>query len=294
MFQSRRVVDCPSCGAGEADIKQISGRNVCTACGLVLPGGSSVYDQVAYSEKDNYSDRDHPRKPKNARALIDILEEIHPGCVNSAIGVVNASKDPNILKGVPTSEHDRLAQALAYVAYRMDGQPANIADLASQVCVPVERLRKDINRLSSKLGIDSVSPTTLRDIQDDEDELDASGDVAEFKRALIGVVKPWASLAVANAARVRDINAWCSNLFRAAMAAGDVQVTNSPPRCAAEAALAIYCKMPGNALGWTMKRPRDAGDDPMRKFVSSLTKHATSRRVASCLHKHVTAKSATP
>jgi hypothetical protein len=278
-FRSRRVLECPSCGAGEDEIKDDCGRNVCTSCGIVLPGGSRIADTVAFSEHDNYK---HSRRcaMSDSCPLISILREKQPGCINTAIGIIN-SADASLLKGTCASEHPRFAQALAYIAFRVDGQRVNIADLASQVRVPIERLRKDIKRLSRRLGIASTSLVNANDI-DGSDDGDTSGDVAVFKQALIGVLR---QCNLVDPTKVRQVNSWCTQLFRRALRAKDIDVINAPPKHAAEAALSIYCRRANNALGVTNKRKRDDnGGDAVRRFVASLTRHASARKAVASMN----------
>ena len=142
--------------------------SVCTSCGVMLKT-AFISHKASYSELDNYGPP--PRAAADKCPLIDIIVEKHPGCVTVARSLVSSMEEP-LAKGLMSNEHPRFAQALAYIAYRTDGHSANICDLARQVNAPVERLRKDIKRLSDRLGIaSSVSPLMA---SDSDDHLDSS------------------------------------------------------------------------------------------------------------------------
>ena len=284
-FKSRRVTECPSCGAGDDEFEENGGRNICTSCGVILPGGSFISDRVAFSEHDHYKPTQRSTLSDSC-PLVGILREKHPGCLNSAIGIVNAAEKP-LTKGLHSSEYSQLAQALAYISFRADKQHVDICDLAHQVRVPVERLRKDIKRLSCRLGIASLSHAEGRDAEDNSDDVDASGDISAFKQALIAVLCPWN---LASASQVRDINRWCSELFQSALLAGDVEIINAPSKYSAKAALSLYCQQEDNVFGVTRKRKRggsDDGDHVPHFFVASLTKHTSTRKVEMGLRRHI-------
>ena len=281
-FKSRRIVDCPSCGAGEDEFEECNGRNICTSCGVILPGGSYISDRVAFSEHDNYKPMPRPTLSDSC-PLVGILREKHPGCLNTAVAIVNAAEKP-LTKGLHSAEYPQLAQALAYISFRADKQRVDICDLAHQVRVPIERLRKDINRLSDRLGMASVSHVD-QNTKEDVDDVDASGDVSAFKQEVIAVLRPWN---LASASQVRSINCWCSALFQAALRAGDVEVINAPSKYSAKAALSLYCQTEDNVFGVTKKRKRGGDDDDVPHcFMASLTKHASSRKVAMGLRRHI-------
>lgn len=249
----------------------------------MLPGGSCISDRAAFSEQDNYK-RTRRSTTSDSCPLINIVREKQPGCINTAISIVDAAKC-SLVKGICVSEHGRFAQALAYISFRMDGQCVNICDLASQIRVPIERLRKDVKRLSSRLGIVSASPVVANDIQEDVDNADINGDIAAFKTAVVGVLRPWN---IASPAVMREINSWCTRAFQCAMSADDVDVINAPPKHSAEAALSIYCQQENNHLGVTNKRKRDGNSsDATMCFVESLTKHASARKAAKGIRKHL-------
>ena len=287
MFASRRAVECDACGAGEDELNDIDGRLVCISCGVCLPGGSCISNQAAFSEQDNYAYKP-PRNSSDSCPLINIVREKHPGCLNTAANLVNAVKDPPA-KGMPVSEHTNLAQALAYIAFRVDGQSVTILDMAYQVNVPIERLRKDVKRMSERLGIASVSSVTVKDARDEEDDDDANGDVAAFKQSMLDVLRPLNL----RASKVRVINVWCTTLFRVALAADDIDVINAPPKHTAGAILSIYSRQPVNPFGISHKRKRgDSKDDggasnAMSTFVAELTRHPSARKVAAGMRKHI-------
>jgi hypothetical protein len=240
---------------------------------------------MAFAEQDHYMPSHQPTMSDSC-PLVNIIREKHPGCLNTVVGIVDSSKKP-LVKGLHSSEYPQLAQALAYVAFRTDGQYVDIGNMARQVRVPIERLRKDVKRISDRLGISSVAPVEATDIADEADQADASGDILAFKKAMVTVLRLYN---VASASQVRGINSWCTKLFKAALLAEDVDVINAPSKHSTTAALSLYFQQETNLIGVTKKRKRNVdgkSSDVLQCFVASLTKHATARKVALALRKHI-------
>lgn len=251
MFSSRRVIECPSCGAGEDDICEDSGRNVCTSCGIILPGGSSVCKLIAHSESDNYRPVPHARQAETC-PLVNILQERHPGCLNVATSLVNSMKgNITLAKGIQSRDRPRYAQALAYIAYKEDGQNVKLCDMARQIRVPVERMRKDIKKLAQRLKISEPGAAYPMDAKDCIEEEEMSEDVSQFKKSLLSIVRPWGEI---SAKDLRKINAWCTNVFESAIQSRNMEVLNAPPSNVAKAALSMYGERELRAPG---KRKRD-------------------------------------
>lgn len=269
------ITECPSCGAGEDELCDEGGRNVCTSCGVILPGGSRITHTVAYSEAENYT-------PKQASGvdvgcpLIKCLKNRHPGCVTSALNLLGG-RVTSLSAGIHSAEMPRYAQALAYIAYKVDGHQVKISDLAGQINVPVERMRKDVNRLSQRLGIASTCPVTGNADDDADDDVD----LVAFKRALIDLIRPWH---VATASDTRAINGWCTALFSKATGAGDTTIVNAPPRNVAIAALSLYCRQDHSVFGG-LKRKR--GADDVCELVTKLARHSSVRKLVASLRVNI-------
>ena len=292
MFLSRlSPPECDCCGDTESFRTDNEGRIICIACGLHSTHGSAISDRPTFVEHEsaipvlsnNFSD---------SCPLIEKIQTRHPACLDTAKRLVDRCDQP-VSKHVHAGDHIRMAQALAYIAYRIAEQAVTRVELASQCDVPVERLSKDIKKLSQRLGIVTLAPVLAREIEGEDPE-EMPEDLKALKSALISQLnKSFLKIKVS----VRCINEWCSDLFLLALDAKDTAVINIAPRLQAAALLSLYCQhvqCPFNdefVSGLPCKRDRQGNIDTVQAVCTHLTKNVGAKRAAQALACFLTAGS---
>jgi ribosomal protein L37AE/L43A len=274
-FRPRRAVECPNCGSEEIEAESC-GRNVCTDCGIFVAGGSNISTAPPCTAGNEFT-AVLPSDPVARSSPIRRIREWHPACERAA---TNFARDltAEYVKGMSKGDRVRHTQALAYLAYRDDGQTTvTIARLAAQVRVPEERLSKDVKAIADRLGI--------RGWQADNDEED--DDV--FARAMLTILKPGFLM---RGHKVPLINRWCRNLFARSVRSGEVELANLSPVHQANAAAAVYCECVGSPFAEGVFGPPKRGRDGRLEgsaatAVRALTRNATAKRAADSLRKHV-------
>lgn len=255
----------------------VCGNNVCTDCGLIVPGGSNISTDPPVFAVDERPPVP-PLDPVIGSSPIRRIREWHPACERTAIAFAR-KLDPQYTKGMTAAERLRHTQTLAYLAYRDDGQTnVTVGQLAAQIRIPEERLSKDVKAVSASLGIRGWA---AEDNDDDEED-------AAFARTVLASLK---SGHLSRTVSIKSVNKWCRDLFARAVRAGEVHFANLPPRHQADAVLAVYCEKMGcpfvdGAFG-PPKRARDGSvESAVATAVRSLTKSVPARKAADSIRKY--------
>ena len=245
MFSRHRSRECPACGSDAVVDDPKQGHVVCTDCGVIV-------SHVLISDEPSFSCADRYRAPKpdpiERCELVEMVRSRHPACHATALHL--RKRLPRDLR-ISKSEMPRYAQALAWLAYREDGQQVKMADLAGQIQVPAERLSKDIRRLSQSIAQDKPDGTHHNaqkvDVAEpaEEDTVskpaclpEDSEDLKYFTHATLSLLNP--SL-LTQGVSVRTVNVWSRRIFVKCLLEGRVEVLNVAPRHQAAAAVAAYC-----------------------------------------------------
>jgi hypothetical protein len=125
-------------------------------------------------------------------------------------------------------DQKRHTQALAYLAYRADGQNVPMSKLAGDILVPKERLSKDVKAIEARLGLCGF--------------IVADTDADAFASVLPTMIM---SHSLCDGVRVVDVTRWCRSIFDRAAASGNAEFLNAAPRNQAMAALVLYCERVG-------------------------------------------------
>ena len=286
-FALRRTVECPSCGSDEIRPEKC-GRDVCSDCGIVVPGGSNISGRPPATNDATPNEPVPSIDPIAISSPVRRVREMHPGCAESALEFAR-KLPPAYVRGMTAPERVRHSQALAYLAYRDAGQTRiTVARLATQIRVPEERLSKDVRALADALGIrgwtgwDDGSGACVG-------ETDESGDVTAFSRAVLGVLKPGV---LARGRTVRAVHSWCRDVFRRAISAGEVELANLAPKHQADAAIAVYCRARGSPFAPGVYGPpkrdrRGVPESETATALRALTRVASARKAADALGRHV-------
>ena len=279
-FLRREETECPSCGSDE--IRSMAcGRNVCTDCGMIVRGGSSISSALPPRADGESFSAVMPPDPVTNSSPVRRIREWHPACERAATSLARRIA-PEFMKGMSGVDRVRHTQALAYLAYRDDNQTnVTIAQLAAQIRVPEEKLSKDVKAVAAHLGI-----TGFRSADAEED--DDGADDAEFSRAVLGLVKPGR---LAKGANVRTVNRWCRDMRTRAADAGEVELVNLAPRHQADAAIALFCENCGSpfvdgAFGPPKRARNGTEENRDATAVRTLLKNATARKAAGILRKY--------
>lgn len=237
---------------------------MCSDCGLITMDGPAISDLPAFGGYPMQPERKFSRSSPLKR-----LREWHPACERTAERLASALPE-SYERGMSKPERMRHTQALAYLAYRDDGQTGvTISSLAAQVRVPEERLSKDVKRLSTALGVRGWSVP--------EDDCDVSA----FSRAILGRLKPGH---LKRGCSVRGVHRWCRDVFRSAVGSGEVELANAAPKHQADAALAAYCRVVGTpfvegSFGDPKPSKRGVAESDGERAIRVLTSNTIARRM---------------
>lgn len=216
--------ECNSCGARDLR-SDVSGRLVCCDCGCVMPGGTGILDGVSYTDREVCGP--NPPCAEFHGFVMSRIREMHPSCEGTALGFV--LRLDALIRTRSQAAKQRVAQAIAYVAYRLDGVRVRLCTLAAQVGVSETKLRKEVNAISEHLGI------VVNDNVEDETDM--------FEKALLCVVRP--SLVRGGRPGVARITQWCKDVMRKIASDDDslsVEFLNCPPERQAHAMVHLYTK----------------------------------------------------
>ena len=228
-FASRvHVAECPQCGADGDEVRaDTSGRLICGDCGSILPGGSAIYQQSSAWEDGSFATASAKPVASVRCTCLRRLREWHPACESVATRLVDDLGE-GFTRNMSEMDQKRHTQALAYLAYRADGQSVTMAHLAADILVPEERLSKDVKSIESKLGLCGF--------------VVAETDADAFAAVLPSLVR---QDALREGTRINDVTRWCHSLFKRSADKGDVGFLNTSPRNQALAALVVYCERKG-------------------------------------------------
>lgn len=202
------------------------------------------------------------------------VREWHAGCDRTATRIARDLTEA-YTKGMSLADQTRHSQALAYLAYRTDGQSVALAELAAEIRVPEERLSKDVKAIEAQLGTRGF-------------EFEVDGAV-EFSAAVLSLVHGGV---VKAGTKIQEVTRWCKSLYCRAARSQDVAFDNLAPKHQAAAAVALYCKHRGSPFlppAEAVERGLDTLDEAkiLKMTIASIARLPTSKRAMALLAKHL-------
>lgn len=227
------MCECPNCGNEDIREDPRTRYMVCGDCGVIV-STVNIDNSSSFATAETHVAIPSESFSKIQNTVLEHIRNHHPGVEDVCKVVLEKIPSKNICAG--GRKMSLLWSAIAYIAYKIDGQCFSMQDLASDIETPLCTLSKEILRLEEFLDINVVIESEWNCLR------------KELFAALKSHVSP---------VQVRVVVKWCMGVFNKAMADRLYSFSNMPPSIQSSSLLLAYTnKNPGTGIHVDNKKSR--------------------------------------